>query len=551
MRSVRNIERRVSAQFPVLHPTIVLMLLFTSVGFAGTINVPADQPTLTAAVAAAADSDVIILADGTYNSETPPIDVNVNNLTIKAAPGASVTITHPGAPNTKFIRVYGTPFTLQGDSPTNKMTLNYDDGYLVLEINNGGALVENVVISGNAGVVGQLFVAGTAPNDCIFNDVVLAAAGPNAGWLQGDINVTFNRLEYQYHGGLTFSNMGSGILTFNDSNFVGPPSYPPIAGRTAGAIVIANNCTFDWQNSIIDQAAPGGAAGCTITLNNPKIINEFSSDPWSNGGVPFRVNNGATVNINGNGPSDKLDNGVIGGRAFCQVTNGTLNVTDAVLRDGLETGDGNLENPANINLNRCILHSPPAGTMAGIVYHVGSVFGIDWGGAGKLTLNATNCIFNMNQTWGIMTDKKTNDEINLVHCTLFPNSSMAGGWMLTSGHADSDVINANYTIFDGMFEATSVAINSWLPLNGTLNLINPGAANFTSTPEDTITGDPLLTSDGRLPTDIESPAQDVAAGTSITIDIDGQTRPQNSIADLGADEVKNSGASEVKTWHLY
>jgi len=55
---------------------------------ANTINVPADHATISAAVAAAAAGDVIIVGPGTYNEN---VNVNLNDLTIKSSGGAAAT----------------------------------------------------------------------------------------------------------------------------------------------------------------------------------------------------------------------------------------------------------------------------------------------------------------------------------------------------------------------------------------------------------------------------------------------------------------------------
>merc|ERR1711923_268774 len=59
----RNIMNRIAAVVAGLS----LAFTGTSTTFAATINVPADQPTIAAAISASATGDVINIAAGTYN----------------------------------------------------------------------------------------------------------------------------------------------------------------------------------------------------------------------------------------------------------------------------------------------------------------------------------------------------------------------------------------------------------------------------------------------------------------------------------------------------
>ncbi|MCA9444381.1 MAG: hypothetical protein KC964_26565, partial [Candidatus Omnitrophica bacterium] len=85
------------------------LLLFSAVGLlacygaqAATINVPADQATVQAAVDAANDGDVIVLADGTYTEDVlipGSTASNKDNITITGSAPENVII---DAPNTRM-----------------------------------------------------------------------------------------------------------------------------------------------------------------------------------------------------------------------------------------------------------------------------------------------------------------------------------------------------------------------------------------------------------------------------------------------------------------
>src|SRR3989338_2776131 len=102
-----------------LNKSVVLILglfliLFPSV-LGATINVPGDQPTITAAIAAASPGDTINVVAGDYNSETFPINVN-QALTIQAIGVATGTIINASASNHGAINITADNVVINGFS---------------------------------------------------------------------------------------------------------------------------------------------------------------------------------------------------------------------------------------------------------------------------------------------------------------------------------------------------------------------------------------------------------------------------------------------------
>jgi parallel beta-helix repeat protein len=73
---------------------LLLAFVGTSATFAGTINVPDDQPTIAAAISASVNGDVINIAAGTYHEYN--LDPNGKAITIQGSPNSNTTIDAQG-----------------------------------------------------------------------------------------------------------------------------------------------------------------------------------------------------------------------------------------------------------------------------------------------------------------------------------------------------------------------------------------------------------------------------------------------------------------------
>ena len=153
-------------------PVLVCLLLSTtlgSFGYAATINVPANQPTIQDAIAAANPGDVVVVAPGTYHEN---INFNGKAITVISSGGASVTVidgNHKGTVvtfnNSETLGSvlsgftirngfqdggFGAGITITSASPTitsNVITGNHSAAAIGIYVNGGSPLISNNAIT--------------------------------------------------------------------------------------------------------------------------------------------------------------------------------------------------------------------------------------------------------------------------------------------------------------------------------------------------------------------------------------------------------------------
>jgi len=192
---------------------------------AATINVPADQPTIAAAIAAASAGDEIILAAGTYTERGLIIN---KDLTISGSSAAATTIDADGFSGSIFKITAGT------------LTLNFltftgidGSGWYKTALHNasGNLSVNNCLITGNTGAKGaSIFQEGTACQLTVTNTTISGNNAPISGtagiYLSGGnmdlVNVTITNntaLNSSDTGGLRIQ--AAGVINIKNSIIYG------------------------------------------------------------------------------------------------------------------------------------------------------------------------------------------------------------------------------------------------------------------------------------------------------------------------------------------
>ena len=254
---------------------IFIAILFSATtAFAATINVPADQPTIQAAIAAAASGDTIQVAAGTYSEPIQtlaacgePASYCIDKpLTLRGDPGSAAAGPGVSAPILDGTGLGdGSAIALLRTSPISSVTI---EGFIIRDYTNP---------VGQGGVGSGVIAWNTDTSDVVVNDNTFEDLGWN-GVLVGSDNDTVqtgwtvdnNIIDNAAYAGVeltnvTDSSVSDNIITVSNGNWdVGDSGVGievAVRDRAAGSTTAGTN-VFVFDNSI-----SGGGAGARAGIN--------------------------------------------------------------------------------------------------------------------------------------------------------------------------------------------------------------------------------------------------------------------------------------------
>jgi parallel beta-helix repeat protein len=262
---------------------VALALLSAASPAAATIHVPADHPTIQAAINAAADGDTIIVSDGTY---TENIDFKGKAITLESADGPTTTIIDGGDTScvVKFVTRETSTAVLRG------FTIQHGraspscgfEGAGILVANASPTIVRNI-ISNNHGCVGTGIGVGFG-SPIIQDNLITQNGGTTcSGGRGGGISIRGASSAQIIGNTITNNNAGNGggggiTLAGADATIIrGNLISGNVADTEGGAIDMVSDSTPVISNNIIIQnsASRGGGIAALVPFDStgPRVIN--------------------------------------------------------------------------------------------------------------------------------------------------------------------------------------------------------------------------------------------------------------------------------------
>ena len=323
-----------------------------------------------------------------------------------------------------------------------------------------------------------------------------------------------------------------------------------ITGGTRG--VYLNGATSTIQNCKIHNNSNTGYGGGVYSTNSVSSITISNCEIYSNsagdgGGIYF--NTGTHTITNSIIRNNTATSGLGGGIFFNWTSTGTT-VTNTTVKDNTAAnlGAGLYFNGGKADFNRCTITGNVASSTGGAVYMTNSAS----------TANFENCVIADNQGsqgGGIYVNEGTTSFINTTFADNQATSGNGGAMFLNC--ATTTVRNSIFwsnkatglgnNVYKacgnnenaGTFTDSDITTSSYYFVNGTFtasNNIDPAQ-------------DPMFVGAGDYHIQSVSPVIDQANATYAPADdIDGDTRPQGSADDMGADEYKAANSVPTLSW---
>jgi hypothetical protein len=268
-------------------------LLGSSLLYASTINVPAQQPTIQAGIDAANTGDTVLVAPGTYEEN---INFSGKAITVKSSGGAKATIIDGGnvAPVVTFATGEGTTSILSGFTVQNG-TSTFNSGYA------GGGIY---IGSSSPTIIDNIIQNNTACND-----------GGGIGVSFGSPRIVGNIIRNNKQSGCSGGPGGGaiGLLGSGTTQIIGNKILNNSWPGNAGAIVLWAAGTPTLMNNVFGNNSSSGGQGGAIWIVNDTVAtvvqNLFYGNTASVGGAIYL--------LSGTG-SEFVNNSIIGGAGVTQ-----------------------------------------------------------------------------------------------------------------------------------------------------------------------------------------------------------------------------------------
>jgi hypothetical protein len=456
---------------------------------ADTLHVPAQFPTIQAAIDAAINDDTVLVADGIYTGiGNRELNFGGRAITVRSSGGASQCI-----------------IDIQGSVSTHRRGFIFNSGETGASILEGFTIRNGYAVTGGA----VLIENNSSPliRDCIFHE---NTARPTENWSGGGaVHIA--------SGGATFincrfeSNRVEVVQPFNSGD--GGAIW------TQGAAVVFDTCEFLSNQVAGVVGQPGGGGAISITSGSHATVSHctFTGKSAANAGGAMLVRAGA-----GSPSSAEVrhcqfqSNNAYLAAAFCAFEGGHSIVTDSHFIQNTATqccGAITIAVATTATISNCIIRGNTVGTDAG------AALVVQWEGSATVV----NSLLQGNSSRGTSVAVFDNGAATLINCTIVGNDSVLNHGALRAlrgGH-----INLQNSVVWGNTPSVQMAV-SGSPIGTTTVQFSaiqfgwPGA----------ISADPLFTnpSGGNYRLGPGSPCIDSANNTlvpsGILTDLDGNPR---------------------------
>ncbi len=320
------------------------------------INVPGDQPTIQAAIDAAADGDEIVVAPGTYFEN---INLLAKAVTLRSSAGREVTTIEAAGSGSVIIGTGSNTvidgFTVTGGNADGRFPNNFGGGMF---ITGSSPTVMNCTFSENTaefgGGIGIFAASRPILINCIFSgNTALSGGGLDVvtGFGAVVIRCTFSGNTAERGGGI---NVSFGSTTVTHCVFNGN------SGESGGGMYVSTNGVSVANCMFSGNSAESGGGMCNNYEANPLVTNcTFSGNTAASGGGMCNISGGSPTITNctfsGNSATDSGGGMANFYHSSPMVTNCTFSGNDAENGKALAFDSSQQQSPSELWMTNCIL----------------------------------------------------------------------------------------------------------------------------------------------------------------------------------------------------